>query len=61
MARTINCPVSPLRSHCQLHIHLRQGFLHPLNATRRGLHMFGSLSPIGPYDPDLAGGLKRVV
>jgi transposase len=32
----------------QLHIHLRQGFLHPLNAARRRLHMFGSLPPIRP-------------
>ena len=46
---------------CQLHVHLRQCLLHPLNASRRSLHVFPSLPPVGSKHPNLGRGLERVV
>ena len=32
---------------CQLHVHLREGLLHPLDASRLSPHVFSSLPPVG--------------
>src|SRR5260370_41950602 len=45
----------------ELHIHLRQDFLHALNSTARLSHQIAPLSPQGARNPDLVGGLKAII
>jgi hypothetical protein len=46
---------------CQLQVHLRECFLHSLDAGRCSRHVFGPLPPVGAKNPNLRGWLERVI
>ncbi|PYT23146.1 MAG: hypothetical protein DMG57_32945 [Acidobacteria bacterium] len=45
----------------ELHIHLRQDFLHALNSTAGFGHQIAPLPPQGARNPDLIGRLEAVI
>ena len=50
----LSCHPTEIADHIgQLDIHLRQGFLHSLNAGRRPNHVLCPLPPVGAQDPNL--------
>src|SRR5438128_2742230 len=54
-------PAAEIADHIrELDVHLREDFLHPLDAGGGGLHVFAPVAPVRAQDPDVSGRTEGV-